>query len=50
MLNLSSVLENVANLLHIDFYDLGDALTMKTMILRGEEIQSPLTVAQVRQL
>ncbi|EDO44785.1 predicted protein [Nematostella vectensis] len=41
-----NVLENVANLLNIDFYDLGDALTMKSMTLRGEEIQSPLTVDQ----
>ena len=41
------VLENVANLLHVDIYDLSDALTQKSLILRGEEIQSPLSVEQV---
>ncbi|PFX28678.1 Unconventional myosin-X [Stylophora pistillata] len=41
-----SVLENVANLLRVDIYELTDALTQKTMILRGEEIQSPLSVEQ----
>ncbi|KAJ7382056.1 Unconventional myosin-X [Desmophyllum pertusum] len=41
-----SVLENVANLLHVDIYELTDALTQKSMVLRGEEIQSPLSVEQ----
>ncbi|XP_020616123.1 unconventional myosin-X-like [Orbicella faveolata] len=41
-----SVLENVANLLRVDIYELTDALTQKSMILRGEEIQSPLSVEQ----
>ena len=41
------VLENVANLLRVDIYELTDALTQKSMILRGEEIQSPLSVEQV---
>ena len=41
------VLENVANLLRVDIYELIDALTQKSMILRGEEIQSPLSVEQV---
>jgi len=42
------VLENVANLLRVDIYELTDALTQKSMILRGEEIQSPLSVEQVQ--
>ncbi|KAM7442344.1 Unconventional myosin-X [Porites harrisoni] len=41
-----SVLENVANLLRVDIYELSDALTQKSMILRGEEILSPLSVEQ----
>lgn len=45
---LWSVLENVANLLRVDIYELTDALTQKSMILRGEEIQSPLSVEQVQ--
>ena len=43
----STVLENVANLLRVDIYELSDALTQKSMILRGEEILSPLSVEQV---
>lgn len=37
----------MANLLRVDIYELTDALTQKSMILRGEEIQSPLSVEQV---
>ena len=40
----------MANLLRVDIYELTDALTQKSMILRGEEIQSPLSVEQVGQL
>ena len=40
----------MANLLRVDIYELTDALTQKSMILRGEEIQSPLSVEQVSQL
>eukprot|EP00794_Sanderia_malayensis_P003678 gene3678-4195_t len=41
-----SILENTANLLQLDSYQLNDSLTQKSMILRGEEILSPLTVQQ----
>ena len=37
----------MANLLRVDIYELTDALTQKSMILRGEEILSPLSVEQV---
>lgn len=40
------VLENLSNLLQVDLYDLNDALTQKSMVLRGEKIMSPLTVEQ----
>ena len=40
-------LDAVANLLSLDSYRLGDALTKKFMVLRGEEITTPLTVEQV---
>jgi myosin X len=40
-------LEDIAALLQVDIYDLEDALTQKSMVLRGEEIKSPLTMAQV---
>ncbi|KAK2564848.1 Unconventional myosin-X [Acropora cervicornis] len=40
------ILENVANLLRLDIYQLIDALTQKSMVLRGEEILSPLSVEQ----
>ena len=43
---ISIVLENTANLLQLDSYQLNDTLTQKSMILRGEEILSPLTVEQ----
>ena len=42
------VLENTANLLQLDSYQLNDALTQKSMILRGEEILSPLNVDQAK--
>lgn len=45
--SLHLVLENVANLLRLDIYQLIDALTQKSMVLRGEEILSPLSVEQV---
>ena len=45
--SLHVVLENLANLLRVDIYQLMDALTQKSMILRGEEILSPLSVEQV---
>ncbi|XP_057292691.1 unconventional myosin-X-like isoform X2 [Hydractinia symbiolongicarpus] len=41
-----NVLENLSNLLQVDLYDLNDALTQKSMVLRGEKIMSPLTVEQ----
>ena len=34
-------------MLQVDIYDLEDVLTQKSMVLRGEEIKSPLTAAQV---
>ena len=40
------MLENLSNLLQVDLYNLNDALTQKSMTLRGEEILSPLTVDQ----
>jgi myosin X len=41
-----SVLETTAGLLSLDPFRLGDALTQKYMVLRGEEITTPLTVQQ----
>ncbi len=41
-------LETVATLLSLDSYHLADALTKKFMVLRGEEITTPLTKEQVR--
>ena len=43
---LNLVLENLSNLLQVDIYQLKDALTVKKMMLRGEEIFTPLTVEQ----
>ena len=40
-------LEAAARLFSIDTYRLGDALTQKFMVLRGEEITTPLTKEQV---
>ncbi len=40
-------LETVATLLSLDSYRLSDALTKKFMVLRGEEITTPLTKEQV---
>ena len=42
------MLEDIAALLQVDIYDLEDVLTQKSMVLRGEEIKSPLSVPQVR--
>ena len=44
-----SYLEAAARLLSLDTYRLGDALTQKFMVLRGEEITTPLTKEQVRE-
>jgi len=41
------VVECVANLLKLDVYQFSDALTQKFMVLRGEQITTPLTVEQV---
>lgn len=45
-----SVLSNVSDLLGLDCFQLSEVLTQRSMILRGEEICSPLTVEQVRSL
>ena len=42
------MLQLAADLLGLDAFNLGDALTQKFMKLRGEEITTPLTVEQVR--
>ena len=39
-------MENLSNLLQVDSYQLKDAFTQKKMVLRGEEIFTPLTVEQ----
>lgn len=41
-------LEAAARLLSLDVSRLSDALTQKFMVLRGEEITTPLTKEQVR--
>ena len=40
-------LDTVSTLLGLDSFRLGDALTKKFMVLRGEEITTPLTKEQV---
>ncbi len=42
-----SVVSNVSDLLGLDSFQLSEVLTQRSMILRGEEICSPLTVEQV---
>ncbi|CAB1347422.1 unnamed protein product [Coregonus sp. 'balchen'] len=42
------VVSNVSDLLGLDSFQLSEVLTQRSMILRGEEICSPLTVEQVR--
>ena len=42
-----SLLETTSSLLSLDAYRFGDALTQKFMVLRGEEITTPLTKEQV---
>ena len=42
-----AVLATTAGLLALDVDRLGDALTQKFMVLRGEEITTPLTKEQV---
>ena len=44
----AAALESAAGLLSLDVFGFGDALTQKFMVLRGEEITTPLTVEQVR--
>nr|XP_006819606.1 PREDICTED: unconventional myosin-X-like [Saccoglossus kowalevskii] len=41
-------LETVAGLLHLDEYQLNDVMTQKSMILRGEEILTPLEIDQAK--
>ncbi|KAM4627006.1 unconventional myosin-X-like [Discoglossus pictus] len=41
-----AVLGNAADLLGLDSFQLSEVLTQRSMILRGEEISSPLTVEQ----
>ena len=41
------VVECVANLLKLDVYQFSDALTQRFMVLRGEQITTPLTMEQV---
>lgn len=47
MLVFVSVVSNVSELLGLDSFQLSEVLTQRSMILRGEEICSPLTVEQV---
>lgn len=42
-----AVVSNVSELLGLDSFQLSEVLTQRSMILRGEEICSPLTVEQV---
>ena len=42
-----AALQTAANLLGLEAFRFGDALTQKFMVLRGEEITTPLTVEQV---
>jgi len=44
------VVECVANLLKLDTYQLADSLTQRFMVLRGEQITTPLTIEQVSNL
>lgn len=41
------VLNIASDLLGLDAFQLSEVLTQRSMILRGEEISSPLTVEQV---
>ena len=45
-----SVVECVANLLKLDTYQFADSLTQRFMVLRGEQITTPLTIEQVSNL
>ena len=49
LFDLCPVLQAAADLIGVDAFSLGDALTQKFMKLRGEEITTPLTVDQVVQ-
>uniref|UniRef100_A0A8C2HJZ7 Myosin X, like 1 n=1 Tax=Cyprinus carpio TaxID=7962 RepID=A0A8C2HJZ7_CYPCA len=46
LLCFSAVVTNVSELLGLDSFQLSEVLTQRSMILRGEEICSPLTVEQ----
>ena len=41
------MLEVIAGLLSLDVYQLEDALTKRMMVMRGEEITTPLDMSQV---
>lgn len=43
-----SVVTNASELLGLDAFQLSEVLTQRSIILRGEEICSPLTIEQVR--
>ena len=47
---LHLVVECVANLLKLDTYQFADSLTQRFMVLRGEQITTPLTIEQVSNL
>ena len=42
-----TVLDTASSLLGLDVFAFGDALTQRRMVLRGEEITTPLAVEQV---
>jgi len=42
-----SVVDCVSNLLKLDTYQFADSLTQRYMVLRGEQITTPLTIEQV---
>ena len=44
---VSVVVSNVSELLGLDSFQLSEVLTQRSMILRGEEICSPLSIEQV---
>lgn len=46
-LSVLLVLNIASDLLGLDAFQLSEVLTQRSMILRGEEISSPLTVEQV---
>lgn len=44
------VVTNASELLGLDAFQLSEVLTQRSIILRGEEICSPLTIEQVRRM